>query len=124
MALHNPHIRRGSRFPLCLTTFLSLLLFSFFVSAQETEPVDVISVRTDLVVVSVTVTDSRGRRISNLKQQDFILRDDGRNTRIDYFASGADRIALAFVLGNSGSLGYEPSREREAAPALLSHVGP
>jgi Ca-activated chloride channel family protein len=101
-----------------------LLLFSFFVSAQETEPVDVISVRTDLVAVPVTVTDSRGRRVSNLKQQDFILRDDGRNTRIDYFASGADRIALAFVLDNSGSLREQLSRQREAALALFSHFGP
>jgi Ca-activated chloride channel family protein len=101
-----------------------LLLFSFFVSAQETEPVDVISVRTDLVVVPVTVTDSRRRRVSNLKQQDFILRDDGRNTRIDYFASGADRIALAFVLDNSGSLREQLSRQREAALALFSHFGP
>jgi len=124
MALHNPHNLRGSRFPLRLTTSLSLLLFSFFVSAQETEPVDVISVRTDLVVVPVTVTDSRGRRVSNLKQQDFILRDDGRNTRIDYFASGADRIALAFVLDNSGSLREQLSRQREAALALFSHFGP
>ncbi len=124
MALHNPHIRRGSRFPPCLTTLLSLLLFSFFVSAQETEPVDVISVRTDLVAVPVTVTDSRGRRVSNLKQQDFILRDDGRNTKIDYFASGADRIALAFVLDNSGSLREQLSRQREAALALFSHFGP
>src|SRR5258708_32189536 len=124
MALHNPHTRRGSRFPLRLTTSLGLLLFSFFVSAQETEPVDVISVRTDLVAVPVTVTDPHGHRVSNLKQQDFILTDDGRNVRIDYFTSGADRIALAFVLDNSGSLREQLSRQREAALALFSHFGP
>jgi Ca-activated chloride channel family protein len=101
-----------------------LVLFSSFVSAQETEPVDVISVRTDLVALPVTVTDSRGRRISNLNQQDFILTDDGRNVKIDYFTSGADRIALAFVLDNSGSLREQLSRQREAALALFSRFGP
>jgi Ca-activated chloride channel family protein len=101
-----------------------LLLFSVLVSAQETEPVDVISVRTDLVAVPVTVTDSRGRRISNLTQQDFLLTDDGRNVKIDYFTSGADRIALAFVLDNSGSLREQLSRQREAALALFTHFGP
>jgi Ca-activated chloride channel family protein len=69
------------------------------------------------------VTDSRGRRISDLRQQDFALTDDGRNARIDYFASGAERIALAFVLDNSGSLREQLSRQREAAMELFSRFG-
>ena len=124
MVLHNPHTLRGPRFSICLVTSISLLLFSSLVSAQEPEPVDVISVRTDLVAVPVTVTDSRGRRISNLKQQDFVLTDDGREARIDYFASGAERIALAFVLDNSGSLREQLSRQRDAALGLFSRFGP
>lgn len=122
MVLHKPH--GGSRFPLCLATAISLLLFSSFVKAQEKEPVEVISVRTDLVAIPVNVTDSRGRRISDLKQQDFVLTDDGRNARIDYFASGAERIALAFVLDNSGSLREQTARQRDAALALFSRFGP
>jgi Ca-activated chloride channel family protein len=121
---HNPHTRRGPRFSLCLATAASLLLFSSFVTAQETQPDDVIRVRTDLVAVPVTVTDSRGRRISDLKQQDFALTDDGRNAKIDYFASGAERIALAFVLDNSGSLREQLSRQRDAAMELFSRFGP
>ncbi|MEA2202585.1 MAG: Ca-activated chloride channel [Solirubrobacteraceae bacterium] len=122
MVLHNPH--RATRFPLCLAASITLLLFSFWVKAQETEPVDVISVRTDLVAVLVTVTDSRGRRISDLTQQDFSLMDDGRDSKIDYFASGTERIALAFVLDNSGSLREQLSRQREAALGLFSRFGP
>jgi Ca-activated chloride channel family protein len=122
MALHKPH--GGSRFPFLLTASISLLLFSSVVTAQDKEPVEVISVRTDLVAMPVTVTDSRGRRISDLKQQDFVLTDDGRQTRIDYFASGADRIALAFVLDNSGSLREQTARQRNAALELFSRFGP
>src|SRR5258708_2281961 len=114
MALHNPHIRRGSRFPLCLTTSLSLLLFSFFVSAQETEPVDVISVRTDLVVVPVTVTDSRRRRVSNLKQQDFILRDDGRNTPTEMREECQGSLSLTRELLAKTGRNVQHKSEREA----------
>ena len=124
MVLHHPHTLRGPRFSICLATSISLLLFSSVVKAQEPEPVDVISVRTDLVAVPLTVTDSRGRRISDLKQQDFVLTDDGREARIDYFASGAERIALAFVLDNSGSLREQLSRQRDAALGLFSRFGP
>src|SRR5258707_6895309 len=123
MVLHNPHTLRGSRFSICLATSISLLLFPALVKAQVTEPVDVISVRTDLVAVPLTVTDSRGRRISDLRQQDFVLTDDGRNAKIDYFASGTERIALAFVLDNSGSLREQLSRQRDAALGLFSRFG-
>lgn len=124
MVLHNPHVRRGSRFPFCLITAIGLLLCASLVTAQETQPDDVIRVRTDLVAVPVTVTDSRGRRISDLKREDFVLTDDGRDTKIDYFASGAERIALVFVLDNSGSLREQLSRQRDAAIELFSRFGP
>jgi Ca-activated chloride channel family protein len=124
MVWHNPHTRRGPRFSLCLATAIGLILFPSLVTAQEIGTDDVISVRTDLVAVPVTVTDSRGRRISDLKQQDFALTDDGRNARIDYFALGAERIALAFVLDNSGSLREQLSRQRDAAIGLFSRFGP
>jgi Ca-activated chloride channel homolog len=125
MVLAKPHTRRGPRFPLSLVISTGLLLaLSSLIKAQETEPVDVISVRTDLVAVPVSVTDSRGHRISDLKQPDFVLTDDGRSVKIDYFASGAERIALAFVLDNSGSLREQLARQRDAALALFSRFGP
>ena len=124
MVLLKPHTQRGSRFPLCLATSLSLLLFASLAPAQETGPVDVISVRTDLVALPVTVADSRGRRISDLKQTDFALTDDGHSVKIDYFASGTERIALAFVLDNSGSLREQLLRQRDAALGLFSRFGP
>jgi Ca-activated chloride channel homolog len=115
---------RGSRFSLSLATAISLLLLSCLVKAQQTEPVDVIFVRTDLVAVPLTVTDSRRRRIPDLKQTDFALTDDGRSVKIDYFTSGSERIALAFVLDNSGSLREQLSRQRNAALELFSRFGP
>jgi Ca-activated chloride channel family protein len=122
MVLYHPH--GGSRFSLCLATSIALLLFSSVFKAQQPESVDVISVRTDLVAVPFNVTDSRGRRISDLKLPDFAMTDDGRAVRIDYFASGAERIALAFVLDNSGSLREQLPRQRDAAMGLFQRFGP
>lgn len=124
MVLHNPHVRRGSRFPFCLAAAIGFLLWASVITAQETQPDEVISVRTDLVAIPVRVTDSRGRRISGLKQEDFDLTDDGRGTKIDYFASGAERIALMFLLDNSGSLREQLARQRDAAIELFSRFGP
>jgi Ca-activated chloride channel family protein len=62
--------------------------------------------------------------MADLKPDDFLLTDDGRATKIDYFASGAERIALAFALDNSGSLREQLARQSDAALALFSRFGP
>jgi Ca-activated chloride channel family protein len=124
MSSPNPHPPRGSRFPVRLI-ILSALLFvplcPFSISAQE--PEDVIRVRTDLVAVPLVVTDSRGRRVSGLQTEDFALHDDTRAARIDYFASGTDRVALLFALDASGSAREIVTQQREAAMALFSRFG-
>jgi Ca-activated chloride channel family protein len=121
MVLH--HLHGGPRFLLCLAASFTLLLFSAVLRAQEPEPVDVISVRTDLVAVPFSVTDSLGRRVSDLKQPDFAVTEDGRALKIDYFAAGAERIALVFVLDNSGSLREQLARQRDAALGLFARFG-
>ena len=123
MAWHNPQTKRGPLFTLCLIASVSLLVFASIVAAQDQEPVDVIRVRTDLVAIPVTVTDSRGHRISDLKQDDFGLSDDGRATKIEYFASGAEHVALLFALDASGSARDILEQQRSAALALFLRFG-
>jgi VWFA-related protein len=84
---------------------------------------DVISVRTDLVTVPAFVTDGHGRRVFNLSSADFALRDDGREVRVEYFASGGERVALLFALDASGSARDTIARQREIALALFSRFG-
>jgi len=124
MVLLTPHPPRGSRFLFFLSLATAISLLPSLVKAQQAEPVDIISVRTDLVAVPLTVIDSRGRRVPDLKQADFALTDDGRSVKIDYFTSGSERIALAFVLDNSGSLREQLARQRNAALELFSRFGP
>jgi len=129
--LQQPHTNGGPRFSPRLIVLASLFLIAtvnvvpvnWKSHAKMQEPEDVVRVRTDLVAVPLIVTDSRGRRISGLKADDFLLTDDDRHARIDYFASGAERVALLFALDASGSARDILAQQREAAVALFSRFG-
>jgi Ca-activated chloride channel family protein len=84
---------------------------------------EVVRVRTDLVVVPVYVTDERGRRVSGLTRADFQVRDNGRPVEANYFASGAESVALLFLLDASGSARDVVVQQRETALALFSRFG-
>jgi Ca-activated chloride channel family protein len=123
MVWHNPQTKHRPLPTLCLIASVSLLVFSSIAAAQEQEPVDIIRVRTDLVAIPVTVTDSRGHRVADLNQGDFVLSDDGRATKIDYFASGVEHVALLFAIDASGSARDILGQQRSAAIALFSRFG-
>ncbi|MGZ8842610.1 MAG: VWA domain-containing protein [Pyrinomonadaceae bacterium] len=78
----------------------------------NTEPQDVIKIDTDLVPVNVTVTDTKGRLIRNLKKEDFKLYEDGVERPIASFnietIAGAPRpVAIVFAIDLSGSMTAE-----------------
>lgn len=103
-----------------------LLTISELSQAQEKQPdpVDeVVRVRTDLITVPLFVMDRDGRRVSGLRQGEFVLRDNGRVVETSYFSSGAERVALLFALDSSGSLRDIIERQRETALALFSRFG-
>ena len=126
MAWHDVHTQRGPQFPLRLITAVSWVILATAISlntATAQEPDDVVRIRTDLVTIPLVVTDSRGHRIPNLKREDFVLTDYDRAAKIDYFASGADRVALLFALDASGSEREIFASQRQAALALFSRFG-
>ena len=53
----------------------------------------------------------------------FTLRSDGRDVKIDYFAAGAERVALLFALDSSGSTRDILAGQREAARELFARFG-
>lgn len=107
-----------------ITFAAALVLISLQIKTPAQEPDDeVLRVRTDLITVPVYVTDRQGRRINGLRQQDFVVRDNGRVVETSYFASGTDRVALLFALDASGSARDIITEQREAALALFSRFG-
>jgi Ca-activated chloride channel homolog len=135
MTLHGAAPARGTRprrtlraLPLFI---LSLTLLSHLcardAAAQDETAVpsdEVVRVSTDLVAVPVYVTDSRGRRVAGLGPADFEVREDGRRVETAYFAAGAERVALLFLLDASGSTREIITQQRETALALFGRFGP
>src|SRR2546427_8850966 len=83
--------------PLALVV-AALLLISVVVVAQ---------VRVDVRLVNVvaTVTDARGRNISNLTVDDFILEEDGKPQQITHFSQDQNvPVSVGILLDTSGSM--------------------
>src|SRR3954465_10882220 len=117
------HERHATRIPrlarvLILATLSLLFTAPPCVVAQDAD--DVVRVRTDLVVVPLVVTDSHGRRLPDLQVSDFLLTDNGQSAKVEYFASGTDRVALLFALDTSGSARETLAQQRDAATAIFS----
>ncbi len=80
---------------------------------------DVIRTSTELLLFPIRIRDKRGHAVRGLKESDLSLKDKDRITTGMYFSPGADRVALIFVLDQSGSLREIISQQREAAVALF-----
>lgn len=92
------------------------------------QPDEVLRIDTDLVPVDVTVTDSEGRPVRNLRKHDFKLYADGREQSLAFFQverrTGPPRpLAIVFALDISGSMtADEMERLRSALAAFASNV--
>lgn len=66
---------------------------------------DIVRIETDLVTLSATVTDTRGRYVSNLRQSDFTIFEDGVKQELAYFGAG-DRVPMSvgILFDTSGSM--------------------
>ena len=82
--------------------FVRLLASSLlFVSAFAQQP---IRVQVNEVVVPVTVTDEKGRFVSNLEQKDFQILDQGKPQAIQFFtAERSQPVVVGFLMDLSNS---------------------
>src|SRR5437660_5907620 len=87
--------------------------------AQDPNSEDVVRVRTDLVTAPAIVVDANGRRMFGLRLEDFAVRVDGQNVKLNHFSTGTDHVALAFLLDASGSARDYIAKQRDAALALF-----
>ena len=74
----------------------------------------------ELINVSVTVTDSSGRFVSNLQQDDFVLYEDGVEQPITHFSNERVPVSLGLVVDTSGSMvGEKWDNARDALDRFL-----
>jgi Ca-activated chloride channel family protein len=89
---------------------------------QQFEP-PVLSVRTDLVTLSVTVVDARGALVSGLRQEHFTVYDDGEPQAIQLFSSEDLPATIGLAIDSSGSMRGRREEVTAAVTAFatLSH---
>jgi VWFA-related protein len=82
-----------------------------------------LKVQTSLVNVFATVRDKHNGIISDLKQEDFKIYEDGQEQKVAYFAKEVDiPITLGMLMDTSGSMDRLLSAEQDTAVRFLKEV--
>jgi Ca-activated chloride channel family protein len=89
---------------------------------QKTEQDEPLRLNTDLVVLSVTVTNDTGKYAHGLKAKDFALTEDGAPQSIDSFSAEEAPFAAAILVDMSGSMSYKFSLVRAAAASFVEQI--
>lgn len=86
---------------------------------------DTIRIDTDLVTLTTTVVNERGRYVANLKQRDFAVYEDGIKQEVAYFNTG-DKvpISLGVLFDTSGSMVDKIEGVRDAVEHFVKSVAP
>jgi Ca-activated chloride channel family protein len=74
-----------------------------------------IGVQTDLVTVTLTVTDIYNRYVSGLKQNAFTITDNGQEQKIDFFSDVDAPVSVGILFDISGSMSGEKIRKARHA---------
>jgi Ca-activated chloride channel homolog len=98
-------------------------------AAQQNAKQPVFSSGTDIVNVTLTVRDAQGRLVSDLKQEDFVVQEDGRPQAVQVFARAVEpghndtlALDLGLVLDTSESMIKMLKLSQEAAVRFLESI--
>ncbi len=80
--------------------------------------------RTDLVSVYATVTDQNARLVTDLTQNDFEVKDDGKTQPIALFSNDVQPITIVVMLDRSGSMAENSVLVQEAADQFVHKLLP
>ncbi len=100
------------------------LLFSGFPAEQQPKGGQVIRVSVDMVSLPVVVTTKDGRRITDLKKEDFQVFENGTKQEIAGFAATDEPICVALALDTSGSTELKLARIQNAAIRFVNQLHP
>ncbi|MEP6850331.1 MAG: VWA domain-containing protein [Acidobacteriota bacterium] len=85
---------------------------------------EVIKVDTQLVDVPVVVTDKLGKPILNLKQNNFVIYEDGKKQDVTEFSSTTAPFEVALLLDTSGSTRADLQLIQNAAQDFIASLRP
>jgi Ca-activated chloride channel homolog len=105
----------------------SSILFGQSASKPDSPPASdkPISVSVNEVIVPVTVTDEKGRFVSDLDQKDFKIMDGGREQTIRYFTRERNQpVVVGFLMDASNASRMHWKNYQEAAQELVLNLLP
>src|ERR1022692_4851625 len=77
-----------------------------------------IKVSVNEVIVPVTVTDEKGRFVSNLTRDDFKIFDENKEQKIDFFSHEPSQpIVIGFLIDTSNGMKITGNRKRKRLPS-------
>jgi len=90
-------------------------------ASQDDEP---ITLNTTLVQVPVVVSERGGRYVSDLKENEFTIFEDGVKQNIELFGSVEEPFSVALLLDSSGSTESALEQIKSAAMAFVGNLRP
>jgi len=84
-----------------------------------------IKVSVNEVILPVTVTDDKGRFVSNLSRSDFHIFDEGKEQKVDFFSHEQSQpIVIGFLIDTSNGMKIHWDKYKEAASELMLNLLP
>jgi Ca-activated chloride channel family protein len=125
----NPGFPQILRIAAIITFTVIVTLNSMGQTASPTPPVDEtkkpISVRTDLVTLTLTVTDVYGRYVSGLTKKDFTIIDNNKEQEVTFFSDSDAPVSVGILFDVSGSMsGEKVKKARTALQRFISSSHP
>jgi VWFA-related protein len=93
-------------------------------AVDEVDEGDVVRVETQLVSVPAVVTNAAGRPVPDLRAENFLLFENGRQQKISNFATTEAPFEIALLLDTSGSTRVDVGLIRQAANAFINALRP
>jgi Ca-activated chloride channel homolog len=109
----------------CLTAGTVLWTASAeFPTSEKSDETSTIRVNVEMISMPAVVTDRTGKRITDLKQEDFQIFEDGVPQEISGFASTDEPIEVALLLDTSGSTELKLARIQNSAINFVHQLHP
>ena len=85
---------------------------------------EIIKVNTDLVTIPVRVSDAKGRAVRGLRQEDFVIFENGVPQKVEFFANAEEPITVALLMDMSYSSKFKLEEIQRAALTFLDQLRP
>src|SRR5579872_859368 len=84
-----------------------------------------IQVSVNEVIVPITVTDDKGRFVSNLTKSDFRIFDENKEQKIDFFSHEQSQpVVIGFLIDTSNGMKIHWDKYKEASTELMLNLLP